>query len=161
MENSRSCSNGRTITSITCSSKKMVVKIQSWWWFSYKITYKQLHVIHKSKLSHRRRCSCTIIPIYLTRISKILVLLLSFGSIDNWNTFQEQFLTEFGDDHSTNKLLNDLSNLKAKSREPIKDFNSSFNKLLNKIPVALRPSTEVQKWMVHFCSSLKYNYFCW
>ena len=46
------------------------------------------------------------------------------GSINSWNAFQEQFLTKFGDDSSTTTLINDLSNLKIESKEPIKDFNS-------------------------------------
>ena len=46
-------------------------------------------------------------------------------------------------------LLNDLSNLKPKRRELIKDFNSRFNKLLKKIPVASRPIIEVQnEWYI-------------
>ena len=68
---------------------------------------------------------------------------LPSGSITSCNIFQEQFLTKFGDDRSTATLINDLSNLKAESREPIKDFNLCFNKILNKIPTASQPSKEV------------------
>lgn len=81
---------------------------------------------------------------------------LPSGSIDNWNLFQEQFLTKFGDDRSTTTLINDLSNLQVESREPIKDFNSNFNKLLNKITVASRPSAEVQnEWYISALPSNK------
>lgn len=74
---------------------------------------------------------------------------LPFGYIDSWNEFQEQFLTNFGDDCSTTTLLSDLSDLKAKPREPIKDLNSCFNKLLEKIPTASNPSIEFQnKWYI-------------
>ena len=46
-------------------------------------------------------------------------------------------------------LLNDLSNLKAKPKKLIKDFNSSFNKLLNKIPTTSNLSNEVQnEWYI-------------
>lgn len=70
-------------------------------------------------------------------------------SINNWDTFQDQFLTKFGDDRSTKTLINDLSNLKAKPKEPIKDFNSLFNKLLNKIPTTSKTSDEVQnEWYI-------------
>ena len=55
---------------------------------------------------------------------------LPSGSINNWDTFEDQFLTKFGDDQSTTNLINELSNLKVKPREPIKDFNSRLNKLL-------------------------------
>lgn len=69
---------------------------------------------------------------------------LPSGSINSWDAYQEQFLTKFGDDWSTTTLLNDLYNLKAKPREPIKEFNSCFNKLLNKITTTSKPSNEVQ-----------------
>lgn len=68
---------------------------------------------------------------------------LPAGSITSWNIFQEQFLTKFGDDRSIETLINDLSNLKSESKESIKDFNSRFNKLLNKIPATSKPSEEV------------------
>ena len=48
---------------------------------------------------------------------------LPSGSINSWDAFQEQFLTKFGDDRSTTTLINDLYNLKAKPKEPIKDLN--------------------------------------
>ncbi|MGE1104311.1 hypothetical protein, partial [Peribacillus simplex] len=41
---------------------------------------------------------------------------LPSGSITSWDIFQEQFLTNFGDDRSTTNLINDLSNLRAESR---------------------------------------------
>jgi len=48
---------------------------------------------------------------------------LPLGSITSWNRSQEQFLTKFSDDRSTTTLINDLSNLKTESREPITHFN--------------------------------------
>lgn len=65
---------------------------------------------------------------------------LPSGSITSWNIFQEQFLTKYGDDRSLAMYINDLSNLRVESKEPIKEFNSRFNKLLNKIPTACKPS---------------------
>lgn len=59
---------------------------------------------------------------------------LPSGSINSWDAFQEKFLTKFGYDRSTATQINDLSNLKVEPKEPIKDFNSRFNKLLNKMP---------------------------
>lgn len=74
---------------------------------------------------------------------------LPFVSINSWDAFQEQFLTKFGDDQSTATLLKDLYNLKVEPKEPIKDFNSHFNKLLNKIPTTSKPSDEVQnEWYI-------------
>ena len=46
-------------------------------------------------------------------------------------------------------MINDLSNLKSESKEPIKDFNSQFNKLLNKILATSKPSEEVRsEWYI-------------
>lgn len=74
---------------------------------------------------------------------------LPSGSITSWEIFQSQFLTKFGDDRSTATLINDLSNLKAEAREPIKDFNLRFNKILYKIPAASQPSEEVRcEWYI-------------
>lgn len=64
-------------------------------------------------------------------------------------------MTKFGDNCSTTSLINDLSNLKTNSGEKIKDFNSIFNKLLNKIPTTSRPVVDVQfEW---YLSSLPSN----
>lgn len=80
---------------------------------------------------------------------------LPSSSINSWDAFQEQFLTKFGDDRSMTTLINDLSNLKAEPKEPIKDFKSRFNKLLNKIPATSKPSDEIQnEWYI---SSLPSN----
>jgi len=74
---------------------------------------------------------------------------LSSGSITSWDIFHNQFLVKFGDDKSTATLINDLSNLKAQAKEPIKDFNLRFNKILNKIPTASQPSEEVRcEWYI-------------
>ena len=70
-------------------------------------------------------------------------------SITSLDILQNQFLTKFGDERSTETLINDLSNLKAEAREPIKDFNLVFNKILNKIPTASQPSEEVRcEWYI-------------
>lgn len=74
---------------------------------------------------------------------------LSSRSITSWNIFQEQFLTKYGDDRSLATLINDLSNLRIESKEPIKEFNSWFNKLLNKIPTASKPSEKIRsEWYI-------------
>ena len=69
--------------------------------------------------------------------------------------FEENFLAKFGDDRTTTSFINDLSNLKAKTGEKIKYFNSRFNKFLNKIPATIVPGAEVQiEWYI---SSLPSN----
>jgi len=76
-------------------------------------------------------------------------LSLPSGSITSWDIFEEQFLTKFGDDRSIATLINDPSNLRAESKEPIKDFNLCFNRLLNKILTASKPNEEVRsEWYI-------------
>ena len=63
--------------------------------------------------------------------------------------FEEQFLAKFGDDRITATLINDFPNLKAKLGEKIKNFNSRFNKLLNKIPATSLPGVDVKiEWYI-------------
>lgn len=74
---------------------------------------------------------------------------LPAGSISNWETFEQVFLEKFGDDRTVTSLVNALSNLKTNLGERIKDFNSRFNKLLNKIPTASKPAVDVQiEWYI-------------
>ena len=74
---------------------------------------------------------------------------LPSGSITSWDIFPDHFLTKFGDDRSIATLLNDLSNLKVEPKEPIKEFNARFNKLLNKINIDSRPSEQVRsEWYI-------------
>ena len=88
-------------------------------------------------------------PYTLQGPSELWYFSLSSRFINSLYAFQEKFLTNFGDDRSTNTLLNDLSNLKVEPREPIKEFNSHFNKLLNKIPMESKPSDKVQnEWSI-------------
>ena len=79
-------------------------------------------------------------PYTLQGAAESWYFLLPLGSINSWDAFQEKFLIKFGDDRSTAILINDLSNLKVEPKEPIKYFNSHFNKSLNKILAASRPS---------------------
>ena len=51
-------------------------------------------------------------------------------SITSWNTIEEKILAKFRDDRTIAMLINDLSNLKAKTGGN-KTFNSRFNKFLN------------------------------
>lgn len=82
-------------------------------------------------------------PYTLQGVTRLWYFSLPSRSITSWDIFQEQFLTKFSDDRSTATLINDLSNLRTESKDPIRDFNSHFNKLLNKIPTAFKPSEEV------------------
>lgn len=75
--------------------------------------------------------------------------LLKNISIISWNKFGDGWWTKFGDDHTTATLINNLSNIKANPNEKIKDFNSRFNELLNKIPDTYKPGFDVQiEWYI-------------
>ena len=69
---------------------------------------------------------------------------LPTSSIRDWDTFQEVFLAKFWDERTIASFINDLSNLKANLDERTKDFNSRFNKLLNKILAAFKTVVDVQ-----------------
>lgn len=90
-----------------------------------------------------------IFPYTLQGAARSWYFSLPSGPITSWDIFQEQFLTMFGDDKSTATLINDLCILRVELKEPIKDFNSHFNKLLNKIPSTSKLSEEVQsEWYI-------------
>ena len=73
--------------------------------------------------------------------------------------FKEQFLAKFGDDRTTATLINDFSNIKTKTCENIKVFNSRFNKLLNEIHSTAFPGEEVQiEWYISSLPSKIYIY---
>ena len=79
---------------------------------------------------------------------------LPSGSITSWAIFSDHFLTKFGDDRSIATLINDLSNLKTEPKEPIKDFNARFNKILNKIHTDSKPSEQVRsEWYITYLPS--------
>jgi hypothetical protein len=59
---------------------------------------------------------------------------LSSGSITSWQQFENAFITRFGDDKTSGKLLLELARLKIKENEKVKEFNQRFITLLNKIP---------------------------
>jgi len=84
-------------------------------------------------------CVVRLFPYTLQGLAGSWYFLLPPGSITNWDMFEEQFLAKFGDDLTISSLINDIPNLKAKSVEKIKDFNSKFNKLLKKNPSYIKP----------------------
>ena len=87
-------------------------------------------------------CVVRLFPYTLIGSARSWYFSLPARSITSWSMLKEQFLGKFGDDRSTASLIKDLSNLKAKTGEKIKDFNSRFNKFLNKIPSREVPGVE-------------------
>ena len=90
-----------------------------------------------------------IFPYTLQGVAGSWYFSLPSGSITSWAIFADHFLIKFGDDRSIATLINDLSNLKAEPKEPIKEFNARFKKLLNKIHIDSRPSEQVRsEWYI-------------
>lgn len=55
------------------------------------------------------------------------------GSITNWEQFEKDFMTKFGEEKSPTTLVLDISRIKMDSKEKVKDFNQRFLTLLNNI----------------------------
>ena len=60
-------------------------------------------------------CVVILFPYTLTGFVGSWYFSLPARSITSWNMFEEQFLAKFRDDKTTVSLINDLSNLKAKT----------------------------------------------
>lgn len=60
-------------------------------------------------------CVVRLFPYALTRSVVSWYFSLPACSITSWNMFEDQFLAKFGDEKTTESLINDLSNLKAKT----------------------------------------------
>ena len=59
---------------------------------------------------------------------------LDSGSINSWDEFEKLFLQKFGYDITSEDLVMDLSSLRIKGKERVKDFNQRFSCLKNMIP---------------------------
>ena len=86
---------------------------------------------------------CRLFPFTFTGKASAWYFSLPSGSIHNWNMFEEVFLKKYGDDKTPADLVMDLSHMKIRPKEKIKDFNQRFLTLRDKIPATLRPAEEV------------------
>ncbi|KAH9311125.1 hypothetical protein KI387_026160, partial [Taxus chinensis] len=61
------------------------------------------------------------------------------NSIDSWTEMKNAFRLQYGDKTDPRFLLSKFENIKKNPNESVHDFNTRFNKTLNRLPVILRP----------------------
>ena len=59
---------------------------------------------------------------------------LEASSILSWDVFSELVTQKFGDDKTPEELVIELSSMKTKGKERVKDYNHRFSYLKNRIP---------------------------
>ena len=64
---------------------------------------------------------------------------LDSGSIPSWDVFTELFTQKFGDDKTPEDLVIEISSMKTKGKERVKDFNQRFSYLKNLITTNVLP----------------------
>ena len=68
---------------------------------------------------------------------------LESRSINSWDEFENMFLQNFGDENTPEEMVMDLSSLRIKGKERVKDFNQRFSYLKNRIPSNVLPREEL------------------
>ena len=68
---------------------------------------------------------------------------LDSGTINSWDEFEKLFLEKIGDDNTPEDILMDLSSLRIKGKERVKDFNKRFSSLKNNILTNVLPTKEL------------------
>lgn len=86
---------------------------------------------------------CRLFPFTLIGVASTWYFSLRIGSITSWGAFQHAFSGKFGDDKTPAALVLELSRLKMETKEKVKDFNTRFNTLFNRILANARPTDEV------------------
>ena len=64
---------------------------------------------------------------------------LEANSIPSWDVFSELFTQKFGDDKTPEDLAIELSSMKTKGKERVKDYNQMFSYLKNRILATVLP----------------------
>ncbi|KAH9315955.1 hypothetical protein KI387_024582, partial [Taxus chinensis] len=65
---------------------------------------------------------------------------LPTNSIDSWTEMKNAFRLQSGDRTDPKFLLSVFENINKNPNEFVHDFNTRFNKTLNRLPIILRPS---------------------
>ena len=68
---------------------------------------------------------------------------LEASSIPSWDVFSKLFTQTFGDDKTPKELVIELSSMKTKDEERVKDYNHWFSYLKNRIPNTVIPVEEL------------------
>ena len=64
-------------------------------------------------------------------------------SIPPWDVFSKLFTQKFGNDKTPNDLVIEISSMKTKGKEWVKDYNQRFSYLKNRIPATILPFEEL------------------
>ena len=62
------------------------------------------------------------------------IFFLESSSISSWDVFFELLTQKFGDEKTLEELVIELSSMKTKGKERVKDYNHRFSYLKNRIP---------------------------
>ena len=68
---------------------------------------------------------------------------LEASSIPSWDVFSELFTQKFGDDKTPEELVIELSSMKTKGKERVKDYNHQSSYLKNRILNTVLPIVEL------------------
>ena len=90
------------------------------------------NVIHKDVF-------CRLFPYTFEGKASTWYFALEAGSISSWDVFAEFFTQKFGDEKTPEDLVIDLSSMKTKGKEVVKDYNQRFSYLKNRIPAIVLP----------------------
>ena len=83
---------------------------------------------------------CRLFPYYFKVQASTWYFSLEFGTINSWDDFEKEFLEKFGDDSTPADLVIELSSLRIKGKEGVKDFNYRFYCLKSMIPTTILPT---------------------
>ena len=86
---------------------------------------------------------CRLFPYTFEGKASTWYFALEASSILSWDVFSELFTQNFGDDKTPEKLDIELSSMKTKGNERVKDYNHRFSYLKNRIPNTVLPVEEL------------------
>ena len=86
---------------------------------------------------------CRLFPYTFKGKASTWYFALESSSIPSWDVFSELFTQKFGDDKTPKELVRELSSMKTKGKERVKDYNQWFSYLKNRIPSTILPVEEL------------------
>lgn len=86
---------------------------------------------------------CRLFPCTLNGRAVVWYHSLHVNSIQNWGMFKRIFLEKFVDDKTPAMLLKQLGSLNMEPKEKVKDFNQSFNCIMNKFTINTKPHNSI------------------
>ena len=86
---------------------------------------------------------CRLFPFTFERKASTWYFVLDASFIPSWDVFFKLFTQKFGDDKTPEELVIELSSMKTKGKERVKDYNHRFSYLKNRIPNTVLPIEEL------------------